>query len=586
MTEAVAAMYARYSTDLQNDKSVEDQILLCHQIAKRHGFTVRDDLIFFDRAKSGAGLKERYGMQDLLAAAKERRFQVVIAEDTNRLSRDDEGTAHIRKRMAANNIKIVVNDGEQNDIMLQVKALVSVIQLKQTADQVRRHHNSRAAEGIACCAPPYGYEKDPDGEKGAWRICTAEAVIIRRIFTEYASGKSPMLIAADLTRDDIPNPSGGKAWNWQAFTHGRGSERGMIGNELYVGMLVWGRYYTIKDPDSERRVRRRQTDPDRITRTPVPHLRIISDELWQRAHAVCDARANKQFGPSMKRPAISTRASKDSLLAGMLVCEACGGHMRITKSRQEKGRATGSVGARVACTNSVHKGICAHRKSYDLAELERLVLRGAKKHMTDPEALLLFTETYHKRLIARQHDANGDLDRAYKDRKDISLKCECIVTAIEEGGDLSILMTRLKTLDHQLKALETKIEMLERETKVVTVHPASVKNFAVSMRRLAAVLLGEEKVDDLEPFKLTFRNVFECFIVHETAPRADYEVTPKWRHAASLGIELFFASETPEQMLENHGHTAPLNPTKGAHGYHEWSSQDAVISLGRWRQAA
>jgi DNA invertase Pin-like site-specific DNA recombinase len=52
MTRAV--IYARFSTDLQNEKSTEDQINLCQAHAARRGLPVIQT--FEDKARSGASV--------------------------------------------------------------------------------------------------------------------------------------------------------------------------------------------------------------------------------------------------------------------------------------------------------------------------------------------------------------------------------------------------------------------------------------------------------------------------------------------------------------------------------------------------
>ncbi len=47
-----AAIYARYSSDLQRDASIEDQIRLCKERAKREGWRVIN--CYTDHAISGA----------------------------------------------------------------------------------------------------------------------------------------------------------------------------------------------------------------------------------------------------------------------------------------------------------------------------------------------------------------------------------------------------------------------------------------------------------------------------------------------------------------------------------------------------
>jgi len=63
----------------------------------------------------------------------------------------------------------------------------------------------------------YGYDvvrrTDSEGEpvRGERKINQAEAVVVRRIFQEFAAGKSPRAIATDLNREGTPGPFG-RAW--------------------------------------------------------------------------------------------------------------------------------------------------------------------------------------------------------------------------------------------------------------------------------------------------------------------------------------------------------------------------------------
>jgi site-specific DNA recombinase len=100
-----AAVYARYSTDLQKDKSIEDQVAVCRAYAARNGYTIV--VTFEDRATSGASIYGRSGIQRLLKAAHNRQFSAVIAESLSRIGRDQEDRAFIRKRLNFEGIDLV-----------------------------------------------------------------------------------------------------------------------------------------------------------------------------------------------------------------------------------------------------------------------------------------------------------------------------------------------------------------------------------------------------------------------------------------------------------------------------------------------
>ena len=62
-----AAIYARYSSDLQRDASIEDQVRLCKARIKEQGWTL--SATYTDRAQSGAS-RLRSGYQKLLEDAR------------------------------------------------------------------------------------------------------------------------------------------------------------------------------------------------------------------------------------------------------------------------------------------------------------------------------------------------------------------------------------------------------------------------------------------------------------------------------------------------------------------------------------
>ena len=82
-----AAIYARYSSDNQREQSIHDQIRVCQNYARDKGLEVSNDHIYSDEARSGA-IRDRAGLDALLEACGEKKFQVVLVDDSSRLSRD------------------------------------------------------------------------------------------------------------------------------------------------------------------------------------------------------------------------------------------------------------------------------------------------------------------------------------------------------------------------------------------------------------------------------------------------------------------------------------------------------------------
>lgn len=153
--------------------------------------------------------------------------------------------------------------------------------LKDLADKTRRGLRGRVEKGRSGGGLCYGddvvRETDADGTpiRGGRKINPTEADIVRRIFAEFAAGRSPRAIAHDLNRQGVPGPNS-KAWgpstihgNWRRGT-------GLLNNELYVGRLVWTRQHLVKDPETGKRQVRLNPESEWITQD-VPDLRIVDD---------------------------------------------------------------------------------------------------------------------------------------------------------------------------------------------------------------------------------------------------------------------------------------------------------------------
>jgi site-specific DNA recombinase len=220
------ALYARYSSDQQRDASIEDQLRLCRLHAEKQGWTIVDS--HHDRAVSGASLI-RPGIQALLGDALRGRFDVVLAEALDRISRDQEDVAGVFKRMAFADVKIItLSEGEITHLHVGLKGTMNALFLKDLADKTRRGLRGRIEAGKAGGGLCYGYavvkRNDAAGEpiRGERRINASEAEIVRRIFREFAAGKSPRAIAFDLNREGLARPFG-NAWGACAATSSRRS---------------------------------------------------------------------------------------------------------------------------------------------------------------------------------------------------------------------------------------------------------------------------------------------------------------------------------------------------------------------------
>ena len=189
---SAAVIYARYSSDLQREASIEDQNRICRERAAKEGWSIYQE--YSDSGISAASLI-RPGIQKLLRDALDGRFAIILAESLDRLSRDQEDIAHIFKRITFAGGRIVtLSEGDINELHIGLKGTMGALYLKDLADKTRRGLRGRVEAGKSGGGSSYGYDvvrglgSDGLPLTGERRINAREAAIVRRIFEEYAAG--------------------------------------------------------------------------------------------------------------------------------------------------------------------------------------------------------------------------------------------------------------------------------------------------------------------------------------------------------------------------------------------------------------
>lgn len=321
------ALYARYSSDNQRDASITDQLRMCRLRAEKEGWTVVEE--YTDHAISGSSMILRSGIQALISDSGRGRFDMIMAEAMDRLSRDQEDIAGIFKRMTYADVKMfTLSEGEITHLHVGLKGTMNALFLKDLADKTRRGLRGRVEDGKSGGGLCYGYDVvkklDDRGEavRGDRTINEAEAGIVRRIYADYLDGQSSRAIAMALNREGNAGPQG-KEWG-PSTIHGnpkRGT--GILNNELYIGKLVWNRLRYIKDPDTGRRVSRLNPESEWVTQE-VPELRIIPDDVWA---AVKERQNRLAYEPKAEKTTnfMNDRRRPKHLFAGLIKCGCCGG---------------------------------------------------------------------------------------------------------------------------------------------------------------------------------------------------------------------------------------------------------------------
>lgn len=548
-----AVAYARYSSDRQSARSIDDQFVLCRKIAQQHGYEIV--AYYKDEAIGGAGTLNRAGWLSLMrdVAARERRFDAVIIESLSRMSRDLADSARDFKRIAHREIELIDLEGPLNTMRVGMSGIMNQEFRKHLGNMMRRAWDGRVREGKMPGKPAFGHRKVP-GTSFEREIDPKQAEIVKRIFTEYVRMEPVREIAQRLNNEGVPAPGGG-LWNHQCFIAGGGSGKGMLSNRIYIGELVWNANRSVINPDTEKRNKKKGKKEDLLT-VSVPHLRIIDEELWARAQKLRKDRS-RQTG---SLPTICKKTTMRHMLAGKLSCGVCSGRMKITYSKP--GEKT-----RVGCVNAIIRGTCANTKSYNMVDIEETVLHGIKTNL-DVEAITAFTAGAHKEWATRQTMARVDYSQVEGELNRVLEKIDRVVNLMTDPDlPLAPLKDKLKGLELERAGLENKLLLLAADGGTrgsVTLHPAMIQRFRENLEAMVDTLSNPHLSEDqTAPFRVAFGNVFERVVVHQTGKRRPVEVTPFARISAIIGTEIIPRMRSPEKIVEDQGLTNLVSATHG-----------------------
>jgi site-specific DNA recombinase len=347
------AIYARYSSDLQNPSSIDDQVALCRSLIADHirGSDPANVLVYSDAAISGATM-ERPGIIGLLVAAKAGRINLIVAEGLDRLSRSLKDIATFHETLGYHGVMIwTAHEGRITELHIGFKGTMNALFLRDMKSKVRRGQSARVAAGFASSSRSYGYRVvrgvvDGKGRNvnGVREINEAEAAVIRRIFREYADGEKAVDIVARLNQEGIPAPAGG-LWKQPSLVGIAERRQGLLRNEVYIGNLTYNRMRTIRDPAGKRRFK---LNPEsEWTRTHVPELKIVDDDLWERVQARLRSRSEKT--PKVSSPRI-LKTHNQHALTGWVKCGWCSGQKSIANQ------------GRYLCSNNRYAGTCRNSR--------------------------------------------------------------------------------------------------------------------------------------------------------------------------------------------------------------------------------
>lgn len=259
------AIYARFSSDLQRDASIDDQFRVCERAALAGGLIVVGR--FEDRGISG-GTTQRPGYQALLSAARAGVFEVIVVEDLSRLTRNRSEYGQRSAELEDLGVHLLTASGDDTrrdgwGLMLSIKSAIAEHARKEISFRTRRGLEGLALAGKSTGGRCYGYSTPKHD-------ATGEDAVVRRIFALATQEVRPAAIARTLNREGVAGPRG-PHWSLNAVKR-------ILANHRYRGTAIWGATESRGGAQDSRRKRHVTRPEGPLVQRSIPAL--VDPLVW------------------------------------------------------------------------------------------------------------------------------------------------------------------------------------------------------------------------------------------------------------------------------------------------------------------
>ncbi len=483
-----AAIYARYSSNNQREESIDAQIRAIKDYAHRNGIIITK--IYTDEARS-ATTDNRPNFLRMIKDSEFDLFDAVIVHKLDRFSRDRYDSAHYKRLLKKNGVKIIsvlehLDDSPESIMLESVLQGMAEYYSKNLAREVMKGMNETALQckhtgGL----PPLGYNVDPSNKK--YVINLEEAKAIKIIFEMYTEGYgySPII--------DRLNFLGYKTKTGRTF--GKNSLSEILRNEKYVGTYVFNK--SAKMLNGKRNSHRTKKDEE-IIKIQNGMPAIVDTETFDKV---------QKRMISNKRNA-SNKAKEPYILSGKILCGSCGASMighTSCSGRNKTKYSTYNCGTRYRTKQCKMKNI-----SRDF--IEDIVLTEIKNKILNPSSIKSLSRkliAHYKKMMTSNTDELKSLEKRLKE---LQFEIDNIVIAISQGmfhisfkekmDNLESEKSRVSGYMNEIKATMNSSELNEnliqqyliKDIKVINNKSANDLK-AIINTYVESVLVHEDKVD-------------------------------------------------------------------------------------------
>ena len=298
------AIYTRFSAEMQNEISLEDQESVCRQtVAERGGVVVQ---VFRDSARSGWSL-DRDGFNQMRAAAEHGKFDALMVWKFDRLARNHEHSVMIKMLLRhEHGLKLHCVEGVSEDdddspysaFMEQMLAVFSAFYSRNLSSETRRAKRQRAMRGeFNGSRAPLGYilvtreMSTPDQPMGLL-IDPDIGPVVQEAFARYRTGKYTDPMVADWMNEQPAI----QALRRNRQPMSKDTVRDVLQNRIYTGRVPYSETEyngTLGEGKKGTRGRRTWFEGN--------HDALISDDVYDDCVEVRKAMGSNNRAPDERR---------------------------------------------------------------------------------------------------------------------------------------------------------------------------------------------------------------------------------------------------------------------------------------------
>lgn len=276
--------------------------------------------VYADEGISGTTTKERDAFNKLISDCEQGKIDRIYTKSISRFARNTTECLKYVRYLKSLGVTIYFEKENLDTANEETEFRLTMLESHAQEESISISKNVRLGEqykmergDYLLKVAPYGYER----YERTLIVNEAEAVIVRRIYADYTSGKSTRQIANELNEENVPRKDPTVSWKRTAIEY-------ILSNEKYIGdQMYLKRYRTDTFPF----VRVRNHGEHVYYYIEETHQPIVTKTIFDYAQKLRTSRV----------PKCVTTASEYSPLSGAMHCGECGKVLRIvnrTKSVQ------------------------------------------------------------------------------------------------------------------------------------------------------------------------------------------------------------------------------------------------------------